>query len=396
MIKLIRDEEGIVFEYTPISGVDYIEELFENDKIVKISNTFFFSSKEQIQDYDEDNTDDYIYFRFATIEGDYYKVDGSMLGVDYDLYIFRQISVNRKHFVAQRNISIFKRIFKVIEDDIYLGGDKSYFTLAVLNELVKKFPNTYELNMYAMARIDYILNDYIDYNLNPRYSYESYMNKKVSKPKNNVEEIDINNNEIEKYEYLLKKLRSMLNNEISYSEKVWQHEILKVLLLLYPKYIRVFEEVPFKDVYSNKNRRLDFMLVDASGFVDIVEIKKPNDISIISKNVYRDNHVPLKELSGTIMQIEKYIFYLNKWGIKGEKKLNERYLDELPENLKLKIVNPNGIIIMGRSNTLNNEELADFEVIKRKYKNIVELMTYDDLVRRLENIVYKWKNFDEN
>ncbi len=319
-----------------------------------------------------------------------------MLGVDYDLYIFRQISVNRKHFVAQRNISIFKRIFKVIEDDIYLGGDKSYFTLAVLNELVKKFPNTYELNMYAMARIDYILNDYIDYNLNPRYSYESYMNKKVSKPKNNVEEIDINNNEIEKYEYLLKKLRSMLNNEISYSEKVWQHEILKVLLLLYPKYIRVFEEVPFKDVYSNKNRRLDFMLVDASGFVDIVEIKKPNDISIISKNVYRDNHVPLKELSGTIMQIEKYIFYLNKWGIKGEKKLNERYLDELPENLKLKIVNPNGIIIMGRSNTLNNEELADFEVIKRKYKNIVELMTYDDLVRRLENIVYKWKNFDEN
>jgi hypothetical protein len=29
---------------------------------------------------------------------------------------------------------------------------------------------------------------------------------------------------------------------------------------------------------------------------------------------YRNNHIPLRELSGAVMQIEKYIYYLNRWG----------------------------------------------------------------------------------
>ena len=84
------------------------------------------------------------------------------------------------------------------------------------------------------------------------------------------------------------------------------------------------------------------------------------------------------------MQIEKYIFYLNKTGASGEKKLTEKYKKQLPPNVKIKITNPNGLIIMGRDNKLTESQLSDFEIIKRKYKNIIDIFTYDDLIRRME------------
>jgi hypothetical protein len=90
------------------------------------------------------------------------------------------------------------------------------------------------------------------------------------------------------------------------------------------------------------------------------------------------------------MQIEKYIFYLNKWGKKGEEKLTEYYKDELADDFKIKITNPSGIIILGRNKGLTNEQIQDFEVIKRQYKNVIDIMTYDDLIDRLEFTIKQW------
>ena len=125
------------------------------------------------------------------------------------------------------------------------------------------------------------------------------------------------------------------------------------------------------------------LLVDSSGNTDILEIKKPFDNCILTKGMYRDNYIPLKELSGTVMQIEKYIFYLNKWGKKGEEVLTEKYKNRIPANFSLKIINPTGIIVMGRDNNMSSAQKEDFEVIKRKYKNVMDIITYDDLLGRL-------------
>nr|WP_262917177.1 Shedu immune nuclease family protein [Subsaxibacter sp. CAU 1640] len=183
----------------------------------------------------------------------------------------------------------------------------------------------------------------------------------------------------------------MLSNEVDYSEPQWQEEILQIILLLFPKYIAVFKEVRFNDVYNNKIRRLDYGLIDFMGNLDLVEIKIPFDKSIVSVSPYRENHIPNRDLSGTIMQIEKYIYYLNKTGRKGEKQLTEKYKKELPKNLEIKITNPNGMIIMGRDINLTKQQLSDFEIIKRKYKNIIDIFTYDDLLRRLEIMVVQLK-----
>lgn len=55
----------------------------------------------------------------------------------------------------------------------------------------------------------------------------------------------------------------------------------------------------------------------------------------------------------------------------------------LPKDYKLQIVNPKAMIIMGRSNTFAEPQKADFEIIRRKYKNILDIITYDDLLYRL-------------
>jgi len=45
---------------------------------------------------------------------------------------------------------------------------------------------------------------------------------------------------------------------------------------------------------------------------------------------------------------------------------------------------------MGRTKGLSKEQMQDFEVIKRKYKNVIDIITYDDLIGRLEFTIKQW------
>jgi hypothetical protein len=78
---------------------------------------------------------------------------------------------------------------------------------------------------------------------------------------------------------------------------------------------------------------------------------------------------------------------LNRWGHVGEKALTERYAGVLPPDFQIRITNPSGIVIMGRDNNLTPAQRRDFEFVRRKYKSIVDIITYDDLLRRLEYVV---------
>ena len=182
----------------------------------------------------------------------------------------------------------------------------------------------------------------------------------------------------------------MLADEVGYTESRWQEEISSMLRLIYPKYVSIHREPPILDSNSSTKRRVDFLLVDSSGNIDIAEIKKPFDQCVVSKNVYRDNHIPMKELSGSIMQVEKYIYHLNRSGEKGEKELEKHCNRDLSHQVKIHITNPNAIIIVGRSKGMTESQKMDFEIIRRKYKNLMDILTYDDLLERLDTMVKHW------
>ena len=52
-----------------------------------------------------------------------------------------------------------------------------------------------------------------------------------------------------------------------------------------------------------------------------------------------------------------------------------------------KIINPKSIIIMGHTSNYTQQQKDDFEVIKRKYTNVLDIISYEDLIHRLETII---------
>ena len=82
-----------------------------------------------------------------------------------------------------------------------------------------------------------------------------------------------------------------------------------------------------------------------------------------------------------------------KWGVAGECDLSKRYGARLPSAMPIRITNPKAIIILGRDRLpgsqqpLSESQVLDLEVIKRKYANMMDILTYDDLLRRLNNII---------
>lgn len=393
--EVIEDKMIFTYSYSDYINTDWVRNGLREDGYIYYKSAFHFTKEDLYNEeileakkfdpttmsiLDVDNKP--ISFVFAEKLGDYFKVKKGVLSDNRDIYFYKDIDLVLEYFIAETKISLFKQILSLTNEDVYIGGtNANSIPLESFEELIKRFPTTYEKNLYAEARITSIIKNYFDTTIDSEKKFQNYLNKKKSKKGDDLTKI-FQEYEIKKYSTILDKLEEMLSSENSYSENQWQNEILEIILLLYPKYILSFTSVHIT-IDSKKRRFLDFMLVDSNGNIDVIEIKKPFENSIMSNNFYRNNYIPHKDLTGTVMQLEKYIYHLNRWGATGEKKLNHKYSGSLPEGLSIKITNPKGFIISGRENNLSPEQKSDFEVVKRKYKNVIDIITYDDLLNRL-------------
>lgn len=394
MVEFEQSNGILLLRYEPMNGASWIPARLEDDQTLPIKGTFYLKHKHLVEvvspsegdewDSDEPET---VSFQVATLDGDYFVFDREILAIDCDLLIHKDVQLTYKSFTAEKRVSIFRIIAALKPGRIVIGGDMpDSIPEQDFASLVSNFPRDRELKRYVLARVSSVVRDFVDTKVDAEHLFRSYVNKRLKKKTKDIVGL-FRQDEIRKYKFLHEKLTEMLKAESGYNEAAWQTEILQIILLLNPKYIKALRGAPVRDTYRNVNRQIDILLVDASGNVDIVEIKQPFDKCIVTNNQYRDNFIPLRELSGTVMQVEKYVFYLNKWGRAGETSLTEKYKAELPEDFSIKITNPGGLIIMGRDNNLGHDQRQDFEVVKRKYKNVIDIITYDDLLRRLEFII---------
>ncbi len=385
MVEIEKIDSKLVLKYySDYEPTEWLDKKLETLIPFKIKHIFNVGSKSLLKKIENEFQESEYFFEIGELMDGYYGVYTEVLGVSNTFFFHKSLDIKLDYFFVKSKSSLLLQIDKHLQEDIYIGGPKeTILPIEEFEKLIKIFPTTHEITLYRQAKVTSVLKNYFDYITDREESYQNYLNNKTPNYGSNLRKT-FREADIVKYQTLLEKLKEMLYNEVKYTEYQWQAEIIEIILLLFPKYIAVFDEVKFKDIYNNKTRRLDYGLIDFMGNLDIVEIKIPFDKNIVSANPYRDNHIPNRDLSGTIMQIEKYIFYLNKTGANGEKRLTEKYKDQLPEKLKIKITNPNGMIIMGRDNNLTASQLSDFEIIKRKYKNIIDIFTYDDLMRRME------------
>ena len=393
MINILKQANQLLIQYRPDMSDEgrWIDERLKNEGTVTLRRVFTFEADDMLNH--NPNIHSYYTHSFVLGVADkiFYKIDKKILGLKYDLLISKSMEINIKTFVAHRNISIFRKIDDLVDESIVVGGNsENSIPIADFEKLLRNFPNSTELNFYAQARITQTLKDYLGTMSDAQKRLETYLNrKKTIESRSRVS--FLRSYESSKFEYIRDELREMLKNADAYEEKAWQKQMVDFLLLIFPKYVAVLRNLHVKDFYSNPrkhtNRYIDFTLVDATGSIDIVEIKKPFDNCLLSAGQYRDNYTPRKELSGSVMQVEKYIFHLSKWGRGGEIDILNKRKFELPPDFKIKITNPKAMIILGRDSNFTDEQKFDFEIMKRKYANIMDILTYDDLLRRLDNII---------
>jgi len=357
-------------------------------------------------------------FSIGLRENQYFKIDPLVLGTKYPVLLHEDAitqlepkdffvcqpyfdrkpgNKSRRGMSSEKYIPLLPKLEEMFDQSIKIGGDdENSIPFDAFSKAISIFPDREEVKRYMNSRISHILGEYIvpkrDFSAD-RDRLIEFRERKFSQSHTDSRLSYVNKiYKTEVFKVAQDELTNMLDSVDVYKENAWQDKIMDIVLLLYPKYIHMERSLR---VQKDKSYGIiDIALFDTSGFIDIVEIKKPevNGAGVLRKTMYRKNYIPSRELSGAIMQVEKYSFWLSRWGKKGEKVLQNKYKSRLPNSLKIKIANPVGIIIFGRDLDFSDEEKQDFEIIKRKYKHIVDILTYDDLQRRLSNILTMLKN----
>ncbi|MBE0626446.1 MAG: DUF4263 domain-containing protein [Burkholderiales bacterium] len=392
-VEFEKSEDGsLILAYRPRDDDEWVQNRFKRNEDLVIKGTFRLAESDLLPPREAKDdagwrADEPLRFRIGSLQDGYYMLDDRVLEVGVPVLLHQDSEITWKWFTAERRVSVFSQIAELRPRRIVVGGPATdAIPEAAFLGLIRRFPSGHELHRYSLARVAAVVREYTDTAVDAERLYQNYLGRRVASPADNLLDT-FREAEVQKFELLYERLTRMLQSEESYAESRWQSEILQIIRLLNPRYIQAFEGVSIRDLDARKNREIDILLIDASGNVDVVEIKKPFDKSVVSEGTYRDNHIPLRELSGAVMQIEKYIYYLNRWGTDGERVLSERFAAELPTDFKISITNPTGIVIIGRDRNLTPAQRRDFEVVKRKYKNIVDIVTYDDLLRRLQFVL---------
>ena len=387
-ISFEREDKELILCYSPAMGTGELVDRLSSGEEICIKHTFAVNES-LLRDSDSSDYEDNLRFCIGSVDDSYTLLNPEVIKTDHKFFFSNDIKLKQSMFVAYRNISILRKIDALVERDIYVGGSwdaKGGIPFEAYQSLIESFPKTAELDKYANSRIALCIKEYFPECDKYEQIYERFLAKRKR-----LHRVSGKNDEIElaQFSAALEELKQLLNNGAGINEADWQIRIRDILQLLYPKYILCTREITFSGI-DGYDKRPDFVLVDANGYVDILEIKKP-DVRILTKQAsYRNNYVPVREFSGAIQQIEKYIFCMTSIE-KSQREVKNKLVALLPEAITPEIVNPQGILIAGRSKGFNPQQKRDFELIKRQYKHVTDIMTYDDLIARFENIVTSLK-----
>lgn len=120
----------------------------------------------------------------------------------------------------------------------------------------------------------------------------------------------------------------------------------------------------------------DYIMRAFDGFVDLVEIKKPNGLQFWSATKDHNNYVPSTDLVKAITQCLNYIYAIER----------EANSVKFIERTKSKVIKPRCILIFGRSNDWNDEQREAYRILNAAY-NQISILTYDHLLFRAKNVL---------
>jgi hypothetical protein len=156
-------------------------------------------------------------------------------------------------------------------------------------------------------------------------------------------------------------------------EHVWQDWFQKNSWVLGSEFVRILDERHI-DVQNIS----DFLMEAYDGFLDIVEIKRPEgDLRFWATALDHGNYIPSSDLTKAITQSSRYIYEV-------EREANSvKFLERVGH---IKTVKPRCILIFGRSNDWDSHQVEAYRIMNAGFHNLT-LMTYDHVLGRAKRII---------
>lgn len=169
----------------------------------------------------------------------------------------------------------------------------------------------------------------------------------------------------------VERFERMLESDLT--EHEWQKWFEENSWVLGTDYVKVLDER-----YIDTQNITDFLMQAYDGFIDIIEIKRPDGkLKFWSDKKDHDNYVPHEDLTKAIMQAVKYIYEI-------EREANSiKFLEKVSG---VKTVKPRCVLIFGRSDNWDNEQKESFRILNSSYHNL-NIMTYDHVLERAKRMI---------
>ena len=169
---------------------------------------------------------------------------------------------------------------------------------------------------------------------------------------------------IEQFEEMLKK---------DLTEHIWQKWFKENDWVLGSEFVRVLDErnIDTKNI-------ADFLMKAYDGFLDIVEIKRPEgNLKFWMDAKDHGNYVPTTDLIKAITQTSNYIYEV-------EREVNSAKFLERMDNVK--IIKPRSVLIFGRSDNWGAEQKEAYRILNSSHHNL-KILTYDHVLERAKRII---------
>lgn len=175
----------------------------------------------------------------------------------------------------------------------------------------------------------------------------------------------------------LTKIRAVENFEEMLDEDLTEHDWQKWFedndWVLGTDYVRVLDERTI-----DTQNISDFLMEAYDGFLDIVEIKRPDgSLNFWAKNKDHENYIPHQDLVKAITQASKYIYEV------------EREADSIKFLEKVdgvRTIKPRCVLIFGRSDDWDDGQKESFRILNSNYHNLT-IMTYDHILARANRML---------
>ncbi|WP_175949676.1 hypothetical protein [Burkholderia vietnamiensis] len=254
--------------YRPRDDTNWVRERFARGDELLVKGTFHLMSRDLVEDAAEETAnaasdddgimwvdDDRLVFVIATAEGEYFRFKPEVLGFDTPVLLHRDTRPNWKWFSAERKVSILGVIQSLGLERIVIGGPyPDAIPIDEYERLLNQFPTPHELRRYVQARVGTVVRQYTEPTVDAEALLNAYVDKRTATTVPNLEDT-FRQFDVAKYAFALNRLQRMLANEAGTSEAQWQLEIVEIILLLNPKYIKAFTEVRLWDADASTWRR---------------------------------------------------------------------------------------------------------------------------------------------